>query len=191
MGQPAPAPAGPRTADRAGIHPDVGTDPHPRKPPASCSPPGLPRRNCATCSHWPAPSRRARRSATACSRSMTGAPAPTSPRSPPWPAPSRPGGRRSWPSSIPASPTPPPKRQTGWSRTPPGSPSDSATSTISGAGYGCTANGRSSVSRCEGDQPPQLRRADFAWPRRCDFQHRIMPVRSPHTQPQASLEVKP
>ena len=82
------------------------------------------------------------RSATGCSRSMTGAPALTSPKSPPWPGPSRPGGRRSWRSSTPASPTPAPKRTTGSSKTPPGSRSGSATSTTSAAEYGCTANGQ-------------------------------------------------
>jgi hypothetical protein len=47
------------------------------------------------------------------------------------------------------------------SRTPRGSRSGSATSKTSAAEYGCTASGRSSVSRCEGDQPPQIRRAGF------------------------------
>ena len=154
------AAARPRAAHQRAVHPDVGGDPRPgghRRAARRLDRQGgapLPARP------WPAPARPGRRSATGCSRSTTGAPAPTCPRSPPWPARSRPGGRRSWPSSTPASPTPAPKPTTGWSKTPPGSPSGSATSTTSAAEYGCTANGRSSVSRCEGDQPPQPRRAD-------------------------------
>jgi transposase len=96
----------------------------------------------ATCWPWPARSRPAQRSVTGCSRSTTGAPALTSPRSPPWPRRLRPGGRRSSRSSTPASPTPPPKPATGSSKTPPGSRSGSATSTTSAAEYGCTANGQ-------------------------------------------------
>ena len=51
-----------------------------RRPPASCSPRGSPRKNSATCLPSPVAARHGLRSVTGCSRSTTGALAPTCPR---------------------------------------------------------------------------------------------------------------
>ena len=124
------------------VHADVGRDPRPGGHRRAARHVDRQGRTPLPARPGPHPAPPGRRSAAGCSRSTTGAPAPTCPRSPPWPRPSRPGGRRSSRSSTPASPTPAPRRTTGSSKTPPASRSGSATSTTSAAEYGCTANGQ-------------------------------------------------
>src|SRR5439155_18031262 len=97
--------------------------------------PGSPRKSCATCSLWRVTARTATASASGCSPSTTGAPAPASPRSNASLPRSNAGGRISKRSSTPGSPTPPAKGSTAWSNSSPATHSGSPTQSTNAYPY--------------------------------------------------------